>query len=84
MEKSLGQRILLSIQVLPANAINLQHSRKVSKMTDEQFKFLINEIRVIQTINDKLRKKVNVFIEVIYLLIFFSIVAAGCSMVGLI
>jgi hypothetical protein len=53
-------------------------------MTDEQFKLLINEIRVLQVINDKMRKKVNVFIEVCYLLIFFSILAAGCSMVGLI
>ena len=53
-------------------------------MTDEQFGILIREIRVIQTINDKLRKKVNGFIDVIYLLMFFSILAAGCSLVGLI
>ena len=52
-------------------------------MTDEQFARLIGAIETQNKMVGKIGKKLNTFIDIFYLMIFLSIIAAGCSVLGL-
>jgi len=52
-------------------------------MNAEQFARLIGAIETQSKMVEKIGKKLNTFIDIVYFMTFLSIVAAGCSLIGL-
>lgn len=54
-----------------------------ASIDDQRFARLIGAIETQNKMIDKIGKKINTFIDLTYLMIFLSIIAAGCSVLGL-